>query len=113
MDTAGVDGRDALTDIEILADEIKSYGDSDMMARPALVVANKLDLIPNNKLQDEILLKISETAQKAGINFDGEVHGISAGVTGEGLERLSVAIRNLAESGDALRTEMNNTFGNL
>jgi GTP-binding protein len=110
VDTAGVDGRDPLKDLETLVDEIKSYGDSDMMTRPALVVANKLDLMQNNDLQDEILLNISNAALDFGINFDGEVHGISAGVTGEGLGGLSTAIRTLVESAEVVRAERNEDF---
>ena len=69
-----------------------------MMTRPTLVVANKLDLVQNNDHQNEILYAISETALECGLNFDGEVHGISAGVTGEGLGPLSASIRSLLES---------------
>lgn len=97
VDAAGVDGRDPLNDLAVLVDEIASYGNKDMMKRPALVVANKLDLITDYTLQDEILNELSSLALEKGICFDGEVHGISAGVTGEGLARLSKAIRSLVE----------------
>jgi Obg family GTPase CgtA len=107
VDAAGVDGRDPLNDLRILVDEIKSYGDSDMLERPALVVANKMDLIQDPNLQDEILIAISITALDCGINFNGEVHGISAGVTGEGLGILSSSIRSLVDIGEELREERN------
>ncbi len=113
VDAAGVDRRDPLTDLDVLVNEIASYGDGDMMDRPALVVANKLDLITNADAQDEILYRISETAKVKGVQFNGEVHGISAGVTGEGLGDLSIGIRNLVESSDEKRTERNSTFGYL
>lgn len=115
IDSAGVDGRDPLTDIDILVDEIESYGDGDMLERPALVVANKLDLIKDADTQDEILYAISQAATSKGLKFDGEVHGISAGVTGEGLGDLSVAMRNLVESGEMKRIERNqaSSFGYL
>ena len=107
VDAAGVDGRDPLNDLSILVDEIKSYGDSDMLERPALVVANKMDLIQDPDLQDEILFAISIAALDCGIHFDGEVHGISAGVTGEGLGGLSTSIRSLVDIGEELREERN------
>jgi hypothetical protein len=81
----------------VLVDEIRSYGNGDMLHRPALVVANKMDLIYDAKVQDEILHALSVTGVECGIQFDGEVHGISAGVSGEGLANLSVAIRSLIE----------------
>jgi GTPase len=110
VDAAGVDGRDPLTDISVLVDEIASYGNEDMMERPALVVANKMDLIQDQSLQDEILYALSSLAIEKGINFNGEVHGISAGVTGEGLSELSRAIRTLVEKGNAERQTRNQIF---
>jgi GTP-binding protein len=110
VDVAGVDGRDPLTDISVLVDEIASYGNEDMMERPALVVANKMDLIQDQSLQDEILYSLSSLAIEKGINFNGEVHGISAGVTGEGLSELSRAIRALVEKGNAERQTRNQIF---
>ena len=80
-----------------------------MLERPALVVANKMDLITDPDLQDEILFAISNTALDCGIQFDGVVHGISAGVTGEGLGDLSSSIRSLVESGVELRDSINAT----
>ena len=109
VDAAGVDGRDPLNDLSILVNEIRAYGDSDMLERPALVVANKMDLITDPDLQDEILFAISNTALDCGIQFDGVVHGISAGVTGEGLGDLSSSIRSLVESGVELRDSVNAT----
>lgn len=110
MDIGGVDGRNPLNDLDILVDEIKSYGDSDMMTRPALVIANKLDLIKDIDIQDEALYSISKKAVECGINFDGEVHGISAGVTGEGLDRLSSTIRSLVETENERRTQIQESY---
>ena len=107
VDAAGVDGRDPLHDLTTLACEIQSYGGGDMHQRPALVVANKLDLIPDLDVQDEMLLEFSKVALDCGINFDGEVHGISAGVTGEGLGSLSKSIRSIVEAGEDLQVSKN------
>lgn len=113
VDAAGVDGRDPLSDLNVLIEEIASYGNEDMMKRPALIVANKLDLIKDHSQQDEILHALSALVIQRGINCNGEVHGISAGVTGEGLSELSRAIRALVERGNAerkLRNQMFQTF---
>lgn len=105
LDAAGVDGRDPLTDLRTLVEEIRSYGNGDMLQRPALVVANKMDLIQDDKVQDEILRAISVTGQECGIRFNGEVHGISAGVSGEGLGGLSMAIRSMVEGNGWFQSE--------
>lgn len=107
VDAAGVDGRDPINDLAILVDEIISYGDGDMMRRPALVVANKLDLIPDNDLREEILLALSDVATEKGILFNSDVLGISAGVSGEGLGGLSTSIRDLVELGEINRLKTN------
>ena len=109
VDAAGVDGRDPLDDLSTLVDEIESYGDGDMMTRPALVVANKLDLIPDEDMRKEIYFALHGVANEKGIRFD-KVLGISAGVSGEGLGKLSRSIRNLVELGDQFRLEVNNTL---
>ena len=100
VDIAGSDGRCPKNDLEILAEEIRSYGDEDMMNRLTLVVANKIDLLSQD-LQEQLLLELRSVAEDCGINFVGEVLGISAGVTGEGLTTLAKAIRNILETEEA------------
>ncbi len=95
--------RTPLKDIRTIFNEIASYGDGDMISRPALVVANKLDLIPNEEERRLILHEIATAAEEAGINFDGTVFGISAGVTGEGLGQLSKALRKVVIDADNAR----------
>jgi GTP-binding protein len=94
VDVAGVDYRDPVEDLHVLAEEIASYGDGSMVQRRALVIANKIDLIKEDKLADT-LLAISEAAQLLGIQTDHDVLGISAGVTGDGIGVLSRAIRDV------------------
>ena len=106
VDAAGVDGRDPLHDLSTLVDEIESYGDGDMMTRPALVVANKLDLIPDEDMRKEIYLALNDVANEKGVRSN-EVLGISAGVSGEGLGELSKSIRSLVELGDQCRLKTN------
>ena len=112
VDAAGVDGRDPLTDLRVLVNELGSYGDGELLGRNALVVANKLDLIPEKEERDAILFELESVAEQCGIRMEaGEVLGISAGVTGEGLQRLSKEIRTIViksehERADELEAEM-------
>lgn len=94
VDAAGVDGRGPVDDLLTLADELASYADGDMLTRPSLVVANKLDLLDVEESKTT-LFEIGEAAKEAGIRFSGDVLGISAGVTGVGLGPLSKAIRHV------------------
>jgi GTP-binding protein len=105
VDAAGVDGRDPIQDLLTLTDELSAYGDGDMLTRPALVVANKLDLLDAEQSKTT-LFELGAVAKDAGIRFSGDVMGISAGVTGVGLESLSRAIRNVV-----LESENERTFG--
>jgi 16S rRNA G966 N2-methylase RsmD len=76
-----------------------------MLTRPALVVANKLDLLDAEQSKTT-LFELGAVAKDAGIRFSGDVMGISAGVTGVGLESLSRAIRNVV-----LESENERSFG--
>jgi GTP-binding protein len=104
VDVAGVDYRDPVEDLHVLAEEIASYGDGSMLKRRALVIANKIDLIKEDRLA-ETLLSISEAAKDLGIQTDHDVLGISAGVTGDGIGVLSKAIRDVVT-----RTEEDRSF---
>ena len=106
VDAAGVDYRDPARDLQVLAQEMSSYGDGSLMERRALVVANKIDLIPPEQLP-EILHEIEELACSLGIldhPEDEGVLGISAGVTGDGLAKLSKAIREVVTQRDQERS---------
>ena len=103
VDAAGVDGRSPVDDLCILAEEIASYGDGDMMNRPSLLVANKMDLIPEEDERESLLFDLAVTAEEAGIDYRGEILGISAGVTGEGLGPLSKAMRRIVTEAEAQR----------
>lgn len=110
VDAAGVDGRDPLDDIRILAEELASYGNGELLYdRNALIVANKVDLIPTVEERDELLVEIGLAAELSGIKiFDSNdnqtrVLGISAGVTGEGLPLLSKKIRSIVLHTEAER----------
>ena len=103
VDAAGVDGRDPVEDLRVLADEIGSYGDGDMLERPALLVANKTDLIQEDEEIEAILFDLAVAAEELGIEHRGDVLGISAGVTGEGLAVLSRKMRTAVEEAEVNR----------
>jgi GTPase len=104
VDAAGVDFRDPISDLRILAKELSSYGDGSLMERRALVVANKVDLLHEDNTA-ELLIKLHETATELGIRFEHDVIPISAGVTGVGLGLLSRAIRDIVTKSDSERQE--------
>ena len=99
VDAASVDFRDPIDDLRILAKELSSYGDGSLMERRALVVANKVDLLHEDRVQ-EILFTLHETATELGIRFEHEVMAISAGVSGVGLGVLSKAIRDIVSKSE-------------
>jgi len=104
VDSAGTDGRNPYDDLRVLVEELTAYGDGDMLTRPALVVANKLDLLSEEE-SDEFTLELGCIAEELGIRFDGHVFGISAGVTGQGLGPLSRAIRHVVYQGETERED--------
>lgn len=94
VDAAGVDGRDPVEDLRVLTNELLCYGEGDMLSKPALVVANKFDLLDEVE-RESIMFELGMVAEEAGIQFNGDVLGISAGVTGHGLGSLSRAMRDM------------------
>ena len=104
VDSAGTDGRNPYDDLRVLVQELAAYGDGDMLTRPALVVANKLDLLSEEE-GEEFTLELGCIAEDMGIRFDGNVFGISAGVTGQGLGLLSRAIRNVVRDSETEREQ--------
>jgi GTP-binding protein len=103
VDAAGVDFRDPVKDLHVLANELASYGDGSLLNRRAIVVANKIDLLTQERMP-EVLYAIGEAVKAIGIDCDQDVIGISAGVTGEGLSGLSQAIRDVVNQSEADRT---------
>ena len=102
VDSAGTDGRDPIEDLKVLADELSSYADGDLLNRPAIVAANKVDLLSESQTK-ELTFELGLVAKEMGIRFTGEVFAISAGVTGEGLPRMSRVIRTLVQQCNADR----------
>lgn len=84
VDTAGVDGRDPIADLESLRTEIKLY-DEELSRRPWLIVANKMDLEAAQQNYAYLQQRFSRQ----------EIIPISAD-TGLGLDALRERLRELA-----------------
>ena len=127
VDAASMDGRCPINDLKILGKELKEYGSSgyfeedeeyfdneiyenfeaemkrrrrEIMNRPSLILANKMDLIPHDDVglgrRQEILHRLAVAADELGIVCEREnILGVSAGVTGEGLQILSKRLRSV------------------
>lgn len=97
VDAAGVDGRDPATDFGSLIHELSQYANGDMLQRKCLVVANKVDLLHPEE-REAVVETLREMSREAGLVLAEDVFGISAGVTGEGLGRLTKSIRQIIMS---------------
>jgi len=127
VDVGGVDGRDPVNDLKILGKELREYGSSgiygeneigdddegeygeemrrrrrEIMQRPSLILANKMDLIPEEEAEmgrrEELLFQLGQVAEEVGIVVEErDIMGISAGVTGEGLRVLSKRLRQVVK----------------
>nr|MBP6784421.1 50S ribosome-binding GTPase [Verrucomicrobiales bacterium] len=82
VDTAGVDQRDPISDLQILRKEIKLY-DEELSERPWMIVANKIDLPESAANLEALKLRFPKQ----------EIFPISAN-TGEGIDALK---RHLCE----------------
>jgi len=129
VDAGGVDGRDPVQDLRILGKELREYGSSgifgdddehdditssigddtddmirrrrEIMNRPSLILANKMDLFSEDGRKEELLFQLGEVAEEVGINCKpGDILGVSAGVTGEGLRGLSRRLREVVSKVD-------------
>jgi Obg family GTPase CgtA len=127
VDGVGVDGRNALDDLRVLGKELREYGSSgifdnnddddygiddghyaeetrrrriEIMNRPSLILANKMDLIPEGDVgmgrREELLFQLGRVADEVGIVCEKDnILGVSAGVSGEGLSVLSKKLRRV------------------
>ena len=90
IDAASVEGRDPLDDIEKINAELSNYS-KQLVERPTIIVANKLDVLPTED-REEILKKLKD-------KFEPEtpVMAISA-ATGEGIKELLEATYKMLET---------------
>jgi GTP-binding protein len=127
VDGGGVDGRNPVEDLRILAKELREYGSSgifgdndhhdmneihddgddmirrrrEIMNRPSLILANKMDLFSEDGRKEELQFQLGKVAEEVGINCkQGDILGVSAGVTGEGLRVLSRRLREVVNKVD-------------
>jgi len=84
--------RDPIIEAQQIVGELEKF-DADLAALPRWLVLNKLDLVPEEMRADIIAELV------AGLDWQGEVHGVSA-VTGDGTTQLSYAIMNGLERMD-------------
>jgi GTP-binding protein len=91
LDVSGLEGRDPQADFEKINDELAQFG-ADLLERPQLVAANKMDLTQAKEKFAEVKTALEEQGY--------EVLPISA-ATGEGIEdlinRLSVLVKEAPE----------------
>ncbi len=91
VDISGSEGRDPLSDIAIIHNELASYGIS-LEDKPQILVANKIDALAPEELQER-LAALKERYEPIGL----EVFAISA-YTGEGIQPLLYHIAKRLES---------------
>lgn len=91
VDGASVEGRDPIADIRAINDELKKYNE-EILSRPQVIAANKMDAIPPEEGEDIISL-LKEEFEPAGIM----VFPISA-VSGQGVTELLWHVNDLLKS---------------
>jgi GTP-binding protein len=82
IDVAGTEGRDPISDFEIISRELKEYK-IDLSGKPQIVVANKTDVLPHGEGGEAALAAFRDEIQKRGFR----VLDISA-ATGRGVREL-------------------------
>ncbi len=92
VDAASVEGRDPIADIKAINKELLEY-DPELLNKPQLIAANKLDVIPDTK--DEVIEQLKVAFAEDNI----PVFGISA-VTGEGVKELLYAVMDALSKTD-------------
>ncbi|MBO5610795.1 MAG: GTPase ObgE [Eubacterium sp.] len=95
VDAASVEGRDPIEDIEAINEELSKYSE-ELVKRPTIIVANKLDVLPAEE-RDAVLKKLRDKYEP-----DTKVMAISA-ATGEGVkELLNAAFELLKDAPDEI-----------
>jgi small GTP-binding protein len=93
-------------DLRVLVKEMTSY-DASLLSRPAVIAANKVDLLPaaassttigdddesDRKSLSELLRELGDAARDLGIQCDDRIVATSAGATGRGLRDLTAMLR--------------------
>ena len=90
VDAASFDGRDPVSDINVINKELWDYN-PDLMKKPMVIAANKIDAISNP--EDDPVGRLKAEFEPKGCH----VYPISA-VTGEGVKELLYAVRKLLDT---------------
>ncbi len=93
VDAASTEGRDPINDINKINAELEAYN-PDLMNRPQVIAANKIDAIYDG--DESIVDKLKAEFEPKGI----KVFGISA-VSGKGLKELLYAVNDMLEQMDS------------
>lgn len=91
VDGASVEGRDPIADIKAINGELAKYN-ADILSRPQVIAANKMDTLMENE-QEDILALLKEEFEPEGI----KVMAISA-VSGQGVKELLWHVNDLLET---------------
>ena len=92
IDGAGVEGRDPVEDIRAINAELEAYN-PDLMKRPQVIAANKMDTLPEEDREEMVQLIREE------YGTDIPIFPISA-ATGEGVKELVYYVRDLLKTVD-------------
>lgn len=93
VDAASVEGRDPIVDIRTINGELEKYN-PDLLTRPQVIAANKIDVLYDQENDDAITL-LKEEFEPEGI----KVYPISA-VSGKGIKTLLYAVSDLLSNID-------------
>ncbi len=88
VDAAGLEGRDPIDDVRKINAELEAY-DPDLLNRPQVIAANKIDTLPDGENDDAVIL-LKEEFEPQGIR----VFPISA-VSGKGIRELLFYVREM------------------
>lgn len=91
VDAAGVEGRDPLTDIETINNELKAYNE-DISSKPQVIAANKLDILYGEE-EEQAVAALRDVFEPQGI----KVFPISA-VSGKGVRELLFYVKELLDT---------------
>ncbi|MBQ7433728.1 MAG: GTPase ObgE [Lachnospiraceae bacterium] len=92
IDGAGVEGRDPVEDIRAINGELEAYN-PDLMKRPQVIAANKMDTLPEEDREEMVQLIREE------YGTDIPIFPISA-ATGDGVKELLYYVRDLLKTVD-------------
>ena len=93
IDASSREGRDPGEDIRLINEELKAYSD-ELVTRPMIVAANKMDIIAPEE-RDDIISSIRKSLDEDGYD-DVEIIPISA-ATGEGIDKLLEKLSKLLQ----------------